>query len=92
MTKRRLIRVAHEAALHAGEYAFAGRKNRKRDFRALWISRISQSVQEKGLTYSAFISKLKSANINLDRKMLAILVSEYPETFEKVVNEIKSIN
>lgn len=92
MTKRRLTRVAKEAYLHAGEYAFAGRKNKKRDFRRLWISRISEAVQEKGLSYSVFINKLKKADIQIDRKMLAILVSEYPEQFVDIIDEVKEVN
>lgn len=92
MTKRRLVRVAKEAYLHAGEYAFAGRKNKKRDIRRLWITRISQSVREQGLSYSRFISALKAANIDLDRKTLSILVSEYPEVFSKIVQETKTIH
>ena len=92
MTKRRLIKVAKEAYLHAGEYAFTGRKNKKRDMRALWISRISQAVQDRGLSYSLFINKMKAANINLDRKMLAILVSDYPDIFEQLVEDVKTVN
>jgi large subunit ribosomal protein L20 len=92
MTKRRLTRVAKEAYLHAGEYAFEGRKNKKRNFRRLWISRISEAVQEKGLSYSVFINKLKKADIRIDRKMLAILVSEYPDQFTHIVEEVQSVN
>ncbi|OGG23658.1 50S ribosomal protein L20 [Candidatus Gottesmanbacteria bacterium RIFCSPLOWO2_01_FULL_43_11b] len=92
MTKRRLVRVAREAYLHAGEYAFAGRKNRKRDFRRLWITRISEAVKLRGLSYSSFIHKLKEANIELDRKVLADLVVEDPEVFEEVLDEVKSVN
>lgn len=92
MTKRRLIKVAREAYLHAGEYAFAGRKRRKRDFRRLWITRISEAVKMRGLSYNSFIHKLKQANIHLDRKILADLVVEDPEVFEEVLDEVKSIN
>ena len=92
MTKRRLIKVAKEAYLHAGEYAFAGRKNRKRDFRQLWITRISEAVKQRGLSYSSFINKLKEANIELDRKVLADLVAEEPEVFEEVLDEVRSVN
>lgn len=92
MTKRRLIRVAKEAYLHAGEYAFAGRKNRKRDFRRLWITRISEAVRQNGLSYSAFMSKLKSANIELDRKVLSNLIVENPDVFEKIVDNVKQVN
>ena|SRR3989304_1913936 len=92
MTKSRLIGVAREASLHAGEYAFAGRRRRKRDFRKLWISRISEAVKLNGLSYSQFISKLKAANITLDRKILAQLINEEPEVFEEIVDSVKSVN
>lgn len=84
MTKRRLIRVAKEAYLHAGEYAFAGRKNKKRDFRSLWITRISHSVSQKCMSYSVFINALKNKNIALDRKILAHLVTNKPGVFDAV--------
>lgn len=92
MTNRRLISVATEAYLHAGEYAFAGRKNRKRDFRQLWITRISEAVKMRGLSYNAFIHKLKGANIELDRKTLANLVVEDASTFDAILEEVKSVN
>ena len=92
MTKRRLVRVAKEAYLHAGEYSYAGRKNKKRDFRRLWITRISEAVKERGLSYSIFMNKLKTGNIELDRKILANLLLEHPETFDSIVDEIKTVN
>jgi large subunit ribosomal protein L20 len=92
MTKRRLIRVATESYLHAGEYAFAGRKNRKRDFRRLWITRINEAVRNQGLSYSVFVNKLKAANIELDRKILSQLIVENPETFANLIDEVKSVN
>lgn len=92
MTKRRLTRVAKEAYLHAGEYAYAGRKRRKRDMRKLWITRISESVRANGLSYSAFISKLKAANIEVDRKMLANLILENPDAFAAIIEKTKSVN
>ncbi len=82
MTKRRLVRVAKEAYLHAGEYAFAGRKNKKRDFRATWISRISHAVSLKGTSYSKFMNNLKKANIAIDRKIMAHLIVNKPEVFD----------
>ena len=88
-TKSRLVRVAKEASLHAGQYAFHGRKLRKRDNRSLWIVRIGEAVKKEGLSYSVFINKLKKANIELDRKILSDLVVEDPETFKKIVSEIK---
>ena len=92
MTKRRLIKVATEAYLHAGEYAFAGRKNRKRDFRELWITRISEASKLRNLSYSSLIHKLKEANILLDRKTLANLIVEDPMVFDAILDEVKSVN
>lgn len=92
MTKRRLIRVAKEAYLHAGEYAFAGRKQRKRDIRKLWISRISESVKQNGLSYSSFIHRLKNANIEIDRKILANLIVEHPEAFAAILDKARTVN
>lgn len=92
MTKRRLVRVAKEAYFHAGEYAYAGRKGKKRDFRRLWISRISESVKQNGLSYSLFMHKLKDANIAVDRKILANLIVENPEAFSAIVDKVKTVN
>ena len=92
MTKRRLTRVAKEAYLHAGEYAYMGRKLRKREFRRLWITRISEAVRQNGLSYSAFISKLKANNIEVDRKVLAHLLVDHPEVFSAVLEKVKTVN
>lgn len=89
-TKSKLIRVAHEAALHAGAYAFHGRKLRKRNFRTLWITRISEAVKNEGLSYSVFMNKMKKSNVALDRKILSDLVVNDPETFKQVVQTVKS--
>jgi large subunit ribosomal protein L20 len=92
MTKRRLIKVAKEAYLHAGEYAYMGRKLRKRDFRNLWITRISEASKLRDLSYSSFIHKLKEAHIELDRKTLANLVVEDPDVFDAILDEVKTVN
>lgn len=89
-TKNRLIRVAKEAALHAGAYAYHGRKLKKRDIRALWNTRIGEAAKAEGVSYSVLIGKLKKANIQLDRKILSNLVAEDPETFKKIVEQAKS--
>ncbi len=89
MTKHRLIKVAKEAQLHAGEYAFTGRKLRKRDMRQLWISRINQAVSQMDLRYNQFISALKKADIDLDRKILADLSVNDPEVFRIIVDKAK---
>lgn len=89
-TRNRLVRVAREAALHAGAYAFHGRKLRKRDFRTLWITRISEAVKAEDISYSVFMNKLKKANIQIDRKILADLVLNDPDTFKHIVSSVKS--
>ncbi len=89
-TKSRLVRTAKQASLHAGAYAFHGRKLRKRDFRSLWITRIGEAVKKEGMSYSVLIDKLKKAHIDLDRKILSLLVTEDPNTFKKVLDLVKS--
>lgn len=88
MTRSRLYKVAHEAVLHAGQYAYIGRKLRKRDFRKLWIQRINAAVRQYGLNYSKFINLLKKAKINLNRKILAHLATTEPKTFEAIVKKV----
>lgn len=89
-TKSKLVRTAKQAALHAGQYAYIGRKDRKGDFRRLWITRIGQASKKEGLSYSVFIHNLKKAKIELDRKILANLVLNDPQTFSKIVEKAKS--
>jgi large subunit ribosomal protein L20 len=81
------IQVAKEALLHAGAYAYHGRKLKKRDLRTLWISRINAAVVVQGTTYSKFIAGLKKAKIEIDRKILSDLAVTDPETFKKIVKE-----
>ncbi len=89
-TKSRLTRVAKEASLHAGAYAFAGRKRKKRDFRRLWIIRIGEAAKQEGISYSKLMNKLKKAQIELDRKILSDLVVNDPITFKSIVDAAKS--
>ncbi len=86
-TNRRLYKRAHEAYLHAGAYAYVGRKLRKRDFRKLWIIRINAGLKQidDKLSYSRFIKALKDANIQLNRKMLAELAARDFSVFSEVV-------
>lgn len=91
MSKRRLVKVAKEASLHAGQYAYQGRKQKKSNFRRLWISRISAAVRLNGLTYSQFIAKLKKAKILVDRKILANLIATDMQAFNQVVDKVKNI-
>lgn len=88
MTKRRLVKVAKEAQLHAGQYAYAGRKMKKSSMRRLWITRVSHAVTPLGLSYSRFISGLKKVDIRLDRKILSYLVTHDSEAFKSVVDKV----
>ncbi len=89
MTRHKQFKKAKEAVLHAGEYAFMGRKLRKRDFRQLWIIRMNAALRNLGTKYSVFIKKLKDNKIELDRKILSQLAVEQPEVFKKVVEKVK---
>lgn len=83
------IREAKSSLLHAGRYAFVGRRLRKRDMRRLWITQLGIAVKAEGLNYSKFIASLKAKNILLDRKILADLAVNHPEDFKKIVAEVK---
>jgi len=89
MTKGRLYKVSKEADLHAGQYAYIGRKLRKRDMRRLWIQRINAAVSEFDLKYSHFINLLKKAKIELDRKILAEIAVNHPKIFAEIVKKVK---
>lgn len=82
-----LVKQAKEATLHAGQYAFAGRKQRQRDMRKLWITQMGITLRNEGTSYSKFIAALKAKNIALNRKMLAELAVHDQSTFKKVVAE-----
>ncbi len=88
-TNRRLFKRANEARLHAGQYAYVGRKLRKRDMRTLWILRISAAIKQvdEKLNYSRFISLLRQAKISLDRKILADLAVNDSDAFAAVVKK-----
>jgi len=79
---------AKEAIAHAGVHAFAHRRDKKGDFRRLWQVKINYAVRNFGLTYSKFIDTLKKKDIALDRKVLADIVENNPETFERIVKEV----
>src|SRR3954449_7914489 len=88
-TKHTSYKRAKEQVWKSGVYAYEGRKQRKRDFRALWIQRINAGVREHGLSYSKFIHGLKLAEIDLDRKILADLAATEPAAFAAVVGKAK---
>ncbi|MBI2590426.1 MAG: 50S ribosomal protein L20 [Candidatus Blackburnbacteria bacterium] len=88
--RQRRYKTAREAVLHAGHYAYVGRKKRKKDLRRLWIVRLNAAVREQGLSYSKFIAVLKKANVQMDRKILSDIAISDPQTFTEIVNKIKS--
>jgi len=81
--------VTKNAVERAMQYSYVGRKLKKRDFRKLWIQRINAAVREEGMSYSEFIGKLSSRNIALNRKVLADLAMNHPETFKEICKEVK---
>jgi large subunit ribosomal protein L20 len=83
------FRTAKQAVMKSGNYAFAGRKDRKSNFRKLWIARINAAARMNGLTYSKLIAGLKSANVVINRKMLAEMAVNDPEGFKKVAELAK---
>ena len=83
------IKIVKESLLHAGQYAYEGRRLRKRDLRGLWITRLNAALREKGLSYSRFISLLSKKGVVLDRKILSDIAVTDPETFNKIVSEVK---
>lgn len=88
-SRRRLYRAAKEAVMHARVYAYTHRRTRKRDFRRLWIARINAATRQLGLTYSRFISGLKSSGIELNRKVLAEIAATDSAGFAKIVDAVK---
>ena len=86
---RRRVKTAKEALLHAGQYAYAGRKRKRRELKSLWILRINAAARIHGLTYSKLMNSLKKANIELDRKILADIAVSDPDTFKEIVSAIK---
>ena len=84
-------RIAKDAVAKAGQYAYRGRKERKRDFRKLWIARISAAVQAEGLNYSQFMHGLKVANIGLNRKAISNMAIEDKTAFSALVAEVKKV-
>lgn len=87
--RSKLVKEAKQSLLHAGEYAFAGRRQRRRDMRKLWITQLGIALKNEGLSYSKFINSLKTKNINLDRKTLAELVVNHPTVFKEVLSQGK---
>ncbi len=89
LNRRSKEAAAIEAIMHAGANAFEGRRDKKGDFRRLWNVRINAALRENGSTYSKFIGALKKNKIELDRKILSLLANENPETFKRVIAQVK---
>ena len=87
--RSRLYKTAKQSNIKSLQYAFRDRRNKKRTFRSLWISRISAALMPLELSYSRFIHQLNAANIKLDRKSLAGVAFSDPETFKKIVEKVR---
>lgn len=87
--KSKLYRTAREQVMKSGQYAYIGRKQKKRDFRALWITRINAACRMNDISYSRFIDGLKKANVTLNRKVLADMAVREPEAFAALVETAK---
>ena len=86
--KSRHFKMAKQQVMKSGNYAFAGRKQKKRDFRSLWITRISAQCKVNGINYSTFMNGLKKANITLNRKMLSEIAIADPAAFTQLVEKV----
>lgn len=89
MTRHKRFRVANEAVMHAGRYAYVGRRIRRRDMRQVWIVRLNAALKPFEIKYSIFIKALKDKNIDLNRKMLSELAIADPNAFKAVVEAVK---
>ena len=90
LTKSKLHRAAQDAVEKALEYAYAGRRQKKRDFRALWITRIGAACRQNGISYSKFVAGLKKAGLNLNRKVLANIAAPDEAGFRQLVEKSKA--
>lgn len=88
--RKNTIRIAKQAVEKAGQYAYVGRKQRKRNFRALWIQRINAAARELGITYGRFIDGLNKAGIEVDRKVLADLAVHQPDAFKALADKAQA--
>ncbi len=88
--RKNLLRVAKDGVMRARNYAYTGRKRKKRDFRALWIQRINAAARDNGVTYSQLIGMLSKSGVGLDRKSLAAIAVSAPAAFTKVVEAARA--
>ena len=87
--RTRSYRLGKQGVIKALQYSYRDRRTRKRDMRALWITRINNAARELGISYSQLIAGMKAKNITVDRKMLAELAVNHPEAFKEIVNTVK---
>lgn len=90
MTRHRLVKAASEAVLHAGQYAYEGRRLRKRQLRRLWITRLNIALRAMGLKYSTFIADLEKSHVAINRKILADLAVRNPKALAQIAGEVKT--
>jgi large subunit ribosomal protein L20 len=88
-TKKKLVRPAREAAMHALTYAFRDRRKRKAQFRSLWIARINAASRESGVSYSRLMSAMRASGVDLDRKVLADIAVRDPKAFRQYIDLVK---
>ena len=88
--RKNVYRIAKQAVMKAWQYAYRDRRNKKRTFRALWITRINAAVREMGMSYSTFMAGLKRANIDIDRKVLADLAVSDKAAFAQIASQVKA--
>ena len=88
--RKNVYSIAKQAVMKAGQYAYRDRRQRKRQFRQLWIARINAAARLNGLTYSTFMNGLKRASIDIDRKVLAELAVNNKDAFAKLVEQVKN--
>src|SRR5687767_13021664 len=89
--RKNVYRIAKQAVMKAGQYAYRDRRNKKRTFRALWIIRINAAVRQHNLSYSVFMNGLKKANIQIDRKVLSDIAIVDPAGFKTIVDKVKQV-
>jgi large subunit ribosomal protein L20 len=89
-SKSKLFKTAKQAVMKSGQYAYIGRKQKKRNFRRIWITRISAACKVNGMNYSTFMNGLKKAEINLNRKMLSEIAIADPSAFTALTQQAKS--
>ncbi|MCM5680101.1 50S ribosomal protein L20 [Schlegelella sp. S2-27] len=88
--RKNVFRIAKQAVMKAGQYAYRDRRAKKREFRRLWIARINAAAREQGITYSKFMNGMKKASIDIDRKVLAELAVNDPAAFSSIVAKVKA--